>query len=96
MNTFLKMADRKIENGGIITDAGNSARLGKGIGKKFKVSIDLSVCNKCGRCWMYCPDSVFKKNESGNFEAVVEHCKGCGLCIEVCPLKCITLEEVKE
>lgn len=35
-------------------------------------------------------ESVKTDNEKGNWSVFPQLCKGCGLCIEKCPVKCIT------
>jgi len=42
-------------------------------------------CIHCQFCWVYCPDtSIISKDKK--FDHVdLEHCKGCGICAEVCP-----------
>ena len=51
-------------------------------------------CNKCGICWMYCPEGVIKKKEDGTFEIDYRYCKGCGICARECPSK--NIEMVRE
>lgn len=44
------------------------------------------ACNMCGNCFRYCPDSsVLQKRDGWGFEIDLEHCKGCGVCVEECP-----------
>jgi len=45
----------------------------------------LEGCNRCGLCWMYCPEGVIRKNEDGSFEIDLVYCKGCGICAKECP-----------
>ncbi|MBN1215169.1 MAG: 4Fe-4S binding protein [Candidatus Lokiarchaeota archaeon] len=45
----------------------------------------LEGCNRCGLCWMYCPEGVIKQNENGSFEIDLIYCKGCGICAKECP-----------
>jgi pyruvate ferredoxin oxidoreductase delta subunit len=42
-------------------------------------------CVHCQFCWVYCPDtSIISKDKK--FDHVdLAHCKGCGICAEVCP-----------
>ncbi len=84
-----------INPGAIISKAGNSEMNKKLTFKNFKPVIDFSKCTKCKKCWLYCPDAAFKKNSEGFYECVERHCKGCGLCAKICPVKCINMVEVK-
>lgn len=42
-------------------------------------------CINCYFCWIYCPDSsiLVRDNEMKGIDYV--HCKGCGVCSDVCP-----------
>ena len=55
-------------------------------------------CIQCLFCWIYCPDSavVVKDGKMDGFN--FKHCKGCGICAEVCPAKkkAIVMEEEKK
>jgi len=37
----------------------------------------------CMQCWMYCPDNVISRTAPP--EINLEYCKGCGICVQVCP-----------
>lgn len=43
----------------------------------------------CFQCWAYCPEGVIKR-EAGP-EVDLTYCKGCGICVEVCPSGAITM-----
>jgi len=51
-------------------------------------------CNKCGICWMYCPEGVIIRKEDGSFEIDLKYCKGCGICAKECPTN--NIEMVRE
>lgn len=51
-------------------------------------------CNKCGICWMYCPEGVIIRKEDGSFEIDLNYCKGCGICAKECPTN--NIEMVRE
>ncbi|MHA1235782.1 MAG: 4Fe-4S binding protein [Promethearchaeota archaeon] len=48
--------------------------------RTYRPIIDQENCNKCGICWMYCPEAVY--------------CKGCGICAKECPTK--NIEMIRE
>ena len=52
-------------------------------------------CNKCGLCWLYCPDSSIVPLEDGYYEPDLVYCKGCGICADECPKNAITMTEEK-
>jgi len=44
-------------------------------------------------CWLYCPDSSVIVSDEKMKEFDYDHCKGCGICAKVCPVKCIKMEK---
>lgn len=53
---------------------------------------DKEKCTRCLICWIFCPDSAISWNGKDiNFN--LDFCKGCGICAEECPVKCIEMEE---
>ena len=44
-------------------------------------------------CWVYCPDNAcWTKDQSvKGLQFDYDHCKGCAICAEVCPKKCIDM-----
>ena len=51
----------------------------------IKPVYNRDICIDCQNCWVFCPDlSIISRNK----EMVgidYDHCKGCGICAEVCP-----------
>lgn len=76
--------------GAVITKPGSSVRNKTGSWREFRPVRDAKKCIKCGFCWMFCPDNAIDEG----FEANLDYCKGCGICANECPVKCI--EMVKE
>ena len=37
----------------------------------------------CFRCWVFCPEVVIAKRVPIAID--LDYCKGCGICVEVCP-----------
>lgn len=57
----------------------------------LKPAYHYQKCTKCHICWLFCPDSAIKINKNGYPETDGRICKGCGLCANVCPVKCIVM-----
>lgn len=76
--------------GAVITKPGSSIKNKTGSWKEFRPVRDAKKCIRCGFCWMFCPDNAINEE----FEANLDYCKGCGICAQECPVKCITM--VKE
>ena len=51
-------------------------------------------CTHCMYCIPYCPDSSIPVLEGKRLDFDFMHCKGCGICVKVCPFHAIEL--VKE
>jgi len=49
------------------------------------------------QCIVNCPEDCIPTEGSGNNikrkETDFDYCKGCGICANVCPVKCIKMEE---
>lgn len=85
--------------GGLVITAGNAIEYQTGGWRTFRPVINwdktqtMKACTKCLTCWLYCPDAAMIAIE-GEFKGVdLDHCKGCGICAEVCPIKCIAMVE---
>jgi len=48
------------------------------------ISIDQSLCNRCGMCVKDCPDNVLALSDSGA-EYNGRYCVRCGHCVAICP-----------
>jgi len=42
-------------------------------------------CIDCQFCWIYCPDMSIISRDKKMIGIDYDHCKGCGICVEVCP-----------
>jgi len=62
--------------------------------KKFRVSIDRSLCKGCSLCVSFCPKKNFSLRDG---HLVFDgDCIGCMLCARYCPDYGIRVEETKE
>jgi len=52
---------------------------------------DHSKCIACGTCDRVCPEGICYKTKDGKYDNDLEYCKGCGMCAEECPVKCIKM-----
>jgi len=79
-----------------ILEPGNSTQLVTGTWRLQRPVIDYEKCNKCGLCWVYCPDMAMTKTDEGSYEPNLDYCKGCAICAEECPKKAITMIDEEE
>ena len=84
--------------GGIIPEGGNSHDYATGSWRSFRPVLDADKCIHCLICWIMCPDSSVVVREGKVLGFDLAHCKGCGICDEVCPdkVKCIAMVDEGE
>jgi pyruvate ferredoxin oxidoreductase delta subunit len=53
--------------------------------RAFKPVWNVDLCIDCQNCWLYCPDTSIISRDKEMVGIDYDHCKGCGICVEVCP-----------
>jgi NADPH-dependent glutamate synthase beta subunit-like oxidoreductase len=53
-------------------------------------------CVACDLCFLLCPDLSIGKKADGGYRVNTDYCKGCGICVDVCPRQVIEIEEQDE
>ena len=64
-----------------------------------KAVIDQDDCIKCGRCYAACEDTshqAIAMSEDRTFTVKDEECVACNLCVDVCPVDCISMRELAQ
>lgn len=79
-----------------IHEPGCATRQMTGDWRSMRPVRDPSKCDKCGICWIYCPDAALFMNEEGFYEVDLDHCKGCGICARECSKGGIVMVEEGE
>jgi pyruvate ferredoxin oxidoreductase delta subunit len=83
---------------GFVAKPGSTVDFKTGDWRSIRPVLDKEKCIYCGFCYIYCPDGVYQDQgpEEKHYIANLDFCKGCGVCANECPKKCITmvLEEV--
>ncbi len=51
----------------------------------FKPVFSKDSCIDCQNCWVFCPDTAIVARDKNMLGIDYDHCKGCGICAEVCP-----------
>ncbi len=91
-----KLTSKDLEVGAIVIEPGNARQYKTGDWRSRRPVFDLEKCNKCGLCYVYCPEGCIRLNPEGDYESDLYYCKGCGICATECPKKAITMIEEKE
>ena len=50
-----------------------------------KPIFNKDYCIDCQFCWIYCPDVSIVSRDKKMLGVDYDHCKGCAICVEVCP-----------
>ena len=77
---------------------GGTARLTKTGEWRSNVPVwDQGLCRQCLLCAPFCPDSSIPVIAGKRVDFDLDHCKGCGICWNVCPFHAIEMKkEVRE
>jgi pyruvate ferredoxin oxidoreductase delta subunit len=51
----------------------------------IKPIYNRDICIDCQNCWVWCPDSSIISRDKQMLGIDYDHCKGCQVCVEVCP-----------
>ena len=51
----------------------------------LKPVYNRDICIDCQNCWIFCPDTAIISRDKKMIGVDFDHCKGCGVCVEVCP-----------
>lgn len=77
----------------VILAAGNSTARHTGAWRLVRPVIDRDACTRCGFCFALCPDGVLARDANGYPVIDDGNCKGCLICANECPLRCIHVEK---
>ncbi|MFA5858931.1 MAG: 4Fe-4S binding protein [Elusimicrobiota bacterium] len=72
---------------GDILAPGTAANFKTGDWRSERPVWDSTKCKHDLMCWVYCPDSAIITKDGKMCGINYDHCKGCGICAHVCPLK---------
>ncbi len=84
--TEKQMTWKEARIAGIVTEAGSSVEYLTGAWRSLRPVHDMEQCTHCLICWVYCPDASIIVEDGRWVRFDYDHCKGCGICAEVCPV----------
>ena len=74
-----------------IHGAATSVQVRTGLWRTMRPVIDLERCHRCHwLCSTLCPDGAIPVHADGSPEIDYDHCKGCMICVAVCPTHAIS------
>jgi 2-oxoacid:acceptor oxidoreductase delta subunit (pyruvate/2-ketoisovalerate family) len=88
----------ELSKGAVVKEPGSAIKNQTGTWRTFRPVVDDTKCVKCGMCELYCPDRTIRVAEvTGKKKIVIDyaHCKGCLICVEMCPQHAISKEREK-
>jgi pyruvate ferredoxin oxidoreductase gamma subunit len=66
--------------------AATSVRVRTGLWRTLRPVIDRELCHRCHWvCSTFCPDGAISADAEGAPVIDLDHCKGCLVCVAVCP-----------
>lgn len=77
--------------GAVIPDAGNSDDYITGGWRSERPWRSDEKCTQCLLCWIVCPDTSINVADEKVTTFDLDHCKGCGICAQVCPVDAIEM-----
>lgn len=77
--------------GAVIPEAGNSDDYVTGGWRSERPWRDDEKCTQCLLCWIVCPDTSIHVADEKVTTFDLAHCKGCGICAQVCPVDAIEM-----
>jgi 2-oxoacid:acceptor oxidoreductase delta subunit (pyruvate/2-ketoisovalerate family) len=75
-----------------ILHAGNAVLRRTGAWRVERPVVVRAACTRCGLCFVMCPEGVIQLDEQGYPVIDYDHCKGCMICQQLCPLHAIGRE----
>lgn len=78
---------RQVDPGGQVMTPGNAVNYRSSDWSSQNAVWIEETCIHCLQCWVFCPDNCINVVDEKVVGVDDFYCKGCGICIEVCPTK---------
>lgn len=87
---------RELPRGSSILEPGSYEKVNTGTWRTYVPVVNMDRekggCIQCLRCWIMCPDAAIPVKDGKRQHTDLMHCKGCGICADVCPVHCIAMK----
>jgi pyruvate ferredoxin oxidoreductase delta subunit len=84
---------KELEEGAIIKGVPTSPEFKTGDWRSKYPHYIPEKCTHDLLCWLYCPDSAITVKDGKIEDFLLDYCKGCGICAEICPQSAIEMKE---
>ncbi|MCL1992925.1 MAG: 4Fe-4S dicluster domain-containing protein [Spirochaetes bacterium] len=84
---------KDIPMAGALTEGGTALLVNTGDWRTMRPHFLADKCVHCMMCFPTCPDSAIPVKDGKRQDFDFMHCKGCGVCVKVCPAKAMTWEK---
>lgn len=82
--------------GAVINDPGCSMQYETGGWRNARPIHDNDKCTHCLLCWVYCPEGCITVKDAMITDIDLKYCKGCGICMQECPLTDKAIQMIEE
>ncbi|MCL2028815.1 MAG: 4Fe-4S binding protein [Deltaproteobacteria bacterium] len=78
---------------GMTVQPGSSLNFKTGDWRSARPVLNREACTYCGLCYIYCPEGIYQDMgpQEKYYKPDMDYCKGCGVCAQECPRKCIQM-----
>jgi pyruvate ferredoxin oxidoreductase delta subunit len=76
---------RQVDPGGQVMTPGSSVNYRSSDWSSVVAEWIPDICTQCLMCWVFCPDNCILVQADRVVGVDEYYCKGCGICIEICP-----------
>lgn len=87
---------KELPEGGLILEPGTTEKYETGDWRSRRPIWNSEKCISCLICWIYCPELSISVEDKKKIGIDYKHCKGCGICANVCPEKVGAIKMIDE
>ncbi|MCD6526206.1 MAG: 2-oxoacid:acceptor oxidoreductase family protein [Desulfuromonas sp.] len=80
----------------VIRKPASSEAMATGLWRTERPQLARQRCRRCGQCAILCPEGVITMAQDGYPQFDYDHCKGCMICVEQCPVQAIDVVDERQ